>query len=76
MTHDEHVASDWWETFHVPEMADLFLVRNDEDELRDTIEFLTTNLALRTGDHVYDQCCGIGSLDDRVGSTAIPCGRR
>ena len=55
------MRSDWWEVFHVPEMADLFLVRKDE-ELQSTLDFLITELRLVPGAHVYDQCCGIGSL--------------
>lgn len=55
-------TSDWWEVFHVPEMADLFLVRSDPEELEATLDFLVEELQLSVDDHVYDQCCGIGSL--------------
>ena len=54
--------SDWWKVFHVPEMADLFLVRSDPDELRATLDFFREELRLTANDHLYDQCCGIGSL--------------
>jgi SAM-dependent methyltransferase len=42
-------------------MADLFLVREEAD-LAATLQFLTEELQLLPGTHVYDQCCGIGSL--------------
>lgn len=55
-------ADEWWRTFHVPEMADLFLVRQDQSEMEQTIAFLKESLRLQRGARVYDQCCGIGSL--------------
>jgi SAM-dependent methyltransferase len=55
------MSHDWWDVFHRPEMADLFLVRQDQ-ELNATIDFLKTELKLVPGARVYDQCCGIGSL--------------
>jgi SAM-dependent methyltransferase len=55
-------AEDWWTSFHVPEMADLFLVRDDARELQETLDFLIEVLELERGSHLYDQCCGIGSL--------------
>lgn len=70
MTSSPESSTDWWEVFHVPEMADLFLVRSDADELQATLEFLSSELALTAGARVYDQCCGIGSLSialSRVG---------
>lgn len=54
--------SEWWKSFHVPEMADVHLVRSDPEELAATLEFLTEHLNLSAGGRVYDQCCGIGSL--------------
>lgn len=62
MNKDQNSGSDWWRVFHVPEMADLFLVRTNEQDLQATLAFLTEQLDLRAGSHVYDQCCGIGSL--------------
>jgi SAM-dependent methyltransferase len=53
---------DWWTSFHVPELADLFLARTDPQELQQTVEFLKESLRLERGGRVYDQCCGIGSL--------------
>lgn len=55
-------ADDWWTTFHVPEMADLFLARQDPSELEQTLAFLRETLRLERGARLYDQCCGIGSL--------------
>ena len=53
---------EWWKSFHVPEMAALFLERNDPAELAETVAFLMRELALQPGDRAYDQCCGTGSL--------------
>ena len=59
---EEAESEDWWSAFHVPELADLFLVRSDPDELQATLSFLIDELRLPPGARVYDQCCGIGSL--------------
>ena len=46
MTTNLGKTDDWWSVFHVPEMADLFLVRSDADELQATLTFLIDELAL------------------------------
>src|SRR6476660_940295 len=61
--------TDWWRSFHVPEMADILLVRDDDRALETTLDFLERELSLHEGSLVYDQCCGIGSM-------AIPLVRR
>ena len=53
---------DWWKSFHVIEMADLFLQRSTDEELRETVAFLSEQLELTRGKRVYDQCCGVGTL--------------
>lgn len=58
---DDH-QQDWWKSFHVLEMADLFLVRHDQDELSATLDFLMSQAPRGETAHAYDQCCGIGSL--------------
>lgn len=52
---------EWWKDFHLPEMGDVLLQRS-EDQLSQTLDFLKGELALRPGNHIFDQCCGIGSL--------------
>ena len=54
--------NDWWQALYDETVAELFLVRRDEDELRRTVAFLWDQLALTPGDTAFDQCCGIGSL--------------
>ncbi len=56
------VDENWWETFHVEEMADLFLKRSSAEELDGTITFLRQHLDLKKGQTVFDQCCGVGTL--------------
>ena len=53
--------NDWWRSFHVIEMADLFLDR-PRIQVDQTTDFLMEALALKRGDHVFDQCCGIGTV--------------
>ena len=55
---DVRDEDEWWKSFHVPEMASLFLQRSNAAELEETIAFLLGELVLRPGDRVYDQCCG------------------
>ncbi len=64
--HPEEGKNEWWKTFHVREMADLFLDRNSKQELCETIEFLERELHLQPGDHVFDQCCGAGTLGNQL----------
>ncbi len=52
---------DWWQSFHVIEMADLFLDR-PQIEVDQTTDFLVKALRLKKGDLIFDQCCGVGTL--------------
>lgn len=53
-------AEEWWRSLYDAHLATVLLER--EEEPAETIDFLVRNLALRPGDRVFDQCCGIGSL--------------
>jgi len=53
--------NDWWQSFHVIEMADLFLDR-PQIEVDRTTNFLMETLDLKSGDLVFDQCCGVGTV--------------
>ena len=55
-------GNEWWKSFHMPQMADLFLDARPPEVLRDTTDFLMRELRLPPAAHVYDQCCGSGSL--------------
>ena len=63
------VNPSWWSSLYDDIVAEILLVRKDEDELRATVEFLCDRLGLRPGTAVLDQGCGIGSL-------ALPLARR
>ncbi|MEM7479388.1 MAG: methyltransferase domain-containing protein, partial [Planctomycetota bacterium] len=62
--------SDWWKTFHVPEMGDVLLERSNE-QLDLTVQFLARELGVGEGEHVFDQCCGIGSLSIPLAKAGI-----
>ena len=54
--------SSWWQELYDDLLADVLLVRNDQNEVERTLRFLQQRLGLVPGSRVYDQCCGIGSL--------------
>ncbi|MFK7767828.1 MAG: class I SAM-dependent methyltransferase [Mariniblastus sp.] len=68
MTNQE---SEWWRNFHVIEMADLFLERSSQAELDETTNFLIEELNLKPGMHVYDQCCGTGTISFELAKHSI-----
>jgi SAM-dependent methyltransferase len=55
-------AADWWQSLYDDTVAEMFLVRQDPEELAATVAFLRDRLRLVQGDLVFDQGCGIGSL--------------
>lgn len=55
-------ATAWWPKLYDDLLADVLLERGDAAELAATLSFLETALALRPGQRVFDQCCGIGSI--------------
>jgi SAM-dependent methyltransferase len=63
------VNPSWWSSLYDDIIAEILLVRKDEEELRAIVVFLCERLGLRPGTTVLDQCCGIGSL-------ALPLARR
>lgn len=54
--------NNWWSALYDDVLADVLLERADPEETARTLDFLTEVLELRTGDVVFDQCAGIGSL--------------
>ncbi len=70
-TFPEKQNPDWWSTFHVMEMADLFLERSSPQELEETVDFLMDQLSLSSGMRVYDQCCGIGTLTHELAKQGL-----
>ncbi|MCA9040820.1 MAG: class I SAM-dependent methyltransferase [Planctomycetaceae bacterium] len=70
---EAETAENWWETFHVIEMADIFLQRDSQEEIDTTVDFLIRELNLPAEANVYDQCCGTGTLSlelSRLGRNA------
>jgi len=51
----------WWKHLYDDWLADVLLER-DAADVAATVRFLFDALALRPGDRVFDQCCGIGSV--------------
>jgi SAM-dependent methyltransferase len=51
----------WWEDLYDDALADVLLAQDDRD-VAETVRFLVDTLAIRDGDRVFDQCCGIGRL--------------
>jgi len=56
------MTAEWWTTLYDEHLAEILLVRKDEVELQKTLRFLRTRLRLTPRAHIFDQCCGIGSL--------------
>ena len=56
------MTTQWWEFLYDEYLAEVLLVRSDQDELDRTVRFLVETLKLSGDDRVFDQCCGIGSL--------------
>ncbi len=69
--HVDSKREEWWKSFHVMAMADLFLARTNEAELNQTVSFLWRELRLEPGAHVYDQCCGTGTLSMGLSRSGI-----
>lgn len=63
--------TEWWKTFHVMEMADLFLDRKNPEQLQASVDFLRKKLLLNSGDRVFDQCCGVGTLSFELAKAGV-----
>jgi SAM-dependent methyltransferase len=59
---DTGADAPWWRGFHDDLLAQLFLERHDPDALAATLDFIEAQLGVEPGAHLFDQCCGIGSL--------------
>jgi SAM-dependent methyltransferase len=63
--------ADWWQTLYDDIVAEAFLVRKDQDELRATGAFLSRELNLAPGGSLFDQCCGVGTLSHELGRQGV-----
>lgn len=52
----------WWESFYEDTPFDIYLARNNQAEVDETIAFLRDRLHLAPGARVFDQCCGLGGV--------------
>ena len=55
-------AAPWWRDFHDDLLAQILLERDDPGALEATLDFIEAQLGVEAGAHLFDQCCGIGSL--------------
>ncbi len=55
-------AKGWWESFYEDTPFDIYLARNNQVELEQTLAFLRDRLRLSPGARVFDQCCGLGGV--------------
>jgi SAM-dependent methyltransferase len=53
---------DWWQLLYDDIVADLFLLRQDQEQTSKTASFLIRTLGLEPGSSVFDQCCGTGTI--------------
>ena len=53
---------EWWKSFYDDLLADILLENTSENEITETVNFLTKTLNLLPGQSVLDQCCGSGRL--------------
>jgi ubiquinone/menaquinone biosynthesis C-methylase UbiE len=58
----ESAKVSWCEDFFDDLFAEHCLATRTADELAGIVAFLKDKFALRTGDMIFDQCCGIGTL--------------
>lgn len=61
--------SDWWTCFFDDEYAAFGLANDPPEVIVHAVDFIFRTLALKTGELVFDQCCGIGRM-------SIPLARR
>ena len=50
----------WWSSFYDDLLAEVLFADTAPEEIVATVAFLERELALRSGDRVFDQCCGTG----------------
>lgn len=53
---------DWWQSLYDDIVAELFLLRQDPEQVSHTARFLMHALELGPGSAVFDQCCGTGTI--------------
>ena len=63
--------NEWWNTVFDENLADLLLERDSGKELKQTAQFLLDELDIRSGDKLFDQCCGTGSISSALASYGI-----
>ena len=56
------MKNEWWKSFYDENLAQVLLRPTEGKEAERTCEFLTRELGLKTGDRLFDQCCGNGRV--------------
>jgi SAM-dependent methyltransferase len=54
--------TEWWTDLYDDHLADMMLEGGSAGEVDATLRFFIEHLAIKPGDRVFDQCCGIGRL--------------
>jgi ubiquinone/menaquinone biosynthesis C-methylase UbiE len=52
----------WWEDLYDELLADVMLENQSEEQINQTVVFLSKVFNFKSGDILFDQCCGIGNL--------------
>jgi ubiquinone/menaquinone biosynthesis C-methylase UbiE len=63
--------NNWWNNFFDETFADLLLERPDSSKLRQEADFLISELKLKDGQTVFDQCCGSGEVSCALAENGI-----
>lgn len=61
----------WWAELYDRWIAEALLMRHTQAEVDETLDFLVGSLKLTSGDRVFDQCCGIGSLSNPLAARGM-----
>jgi SAM-dependent methyltransferase len=52
----------WWNDFYEDTPFEIFMERENPQELAATLDYLARVLEVAPGDTIFDQCCGFGSM--------------
>ena len=55
-------SKNWWASFFDDAFGKLYLDRDDDTALPETVAFLIDRLGLKPGSKLFDQCCGTGAI--------------
>jgi SAM-dependent methyltransferase len=64
-------VTDWWADFFDDAFGSLYLDREGDAALPQTVDFLIGALSLKPGDLLFDQCCGTGAISHAFAERGI-----